>query len=437
MTTATDRRPAGDLLPERASRIRRGFGGPVGSITSSGSALVLASAATAGLGSVFWVMAARLYTPDELGVGAAAVTTLTLVAGIGHLGWKNALVRFMGDPRLKRRSLLVHAYRTAGIATALLATAFILTQPLWSSDLAPLREGAAPVLFVVGAVGWVIFTLQDNALVGLHRAHWLPVENTAFALLKILLLAPMALWNPVLGVFLAWALAAIPVDAVVNVVVLRNLHDDGGQSEDFRDIRRFAVADWTGGLAELLAVSAMPLLVLALLGTDSNAFYHIGFTVAHLMWLVVENLCDALVAHGAASRDSGPQLVRKTVMMISVIAGPMLVIMLVAAPLVLSIFGAEYAQEASSTLRVLSVSVIPFSVLQLALSWARINNRRRAMLTINIATYVLVVALAIPFMLWWGVVGVALAWVVAMTCVAVAVGGLLLRNAASATVRAR
>ena len=46
--------------------------------------------------------------------------------------------------------------------------------------------------FVVSAIAWCIFTLQDSVLAGLRQAPRIPVENCLFSSLKIVLLLAFA-----------------------------------------------------------------------------------------------------------------------------------------------------------------------------------------------------------------------------------------------------
>ena len=57
--------------------------------------LILAQATMAGLGFFFWVIVARYYTAAELGYSSAILSTISLMAFIGHMGLDSFLVRFM------------------------------------------------------------------------------------------------------------------------------------------------------------------------------------------------------------------------------------------------------------------------------------------------------------------------------------------------------
>ena len=61
----------------------------------SAYALILATGLTSGLGLVFWALAARWLPTATVGVGAALVSVMALLANLSTLGLRNGLIRFL------------------------------------------------------------------------------------------------------------------------------------------------------------------------------------------------------------------------------------------------------------------------------------------------------------------------------------------------------
>ncbi|MEA2503229.1 MAG: hypothetical protein QOG36_272, partial [Actinomycetota bacterium] len=79
------------LAPLR--RLREDWRDP---LLRNGYALIINVGATSVLGLLYWVLAARLYSPAEVGVGNAAISLMQLLAGIGgQLTFAAALARFI------------------------------------------------------------------------------------------------------------------------------------------------------------------------------------------------------------------------------------------------------------------------------------------------------------------------------------------------------
>jgi O-antigen/teichoic acid export membrane protein len=152
----------------------------------NGYALVLSSATTSALGMIYWILAARNYSTEVVGLNSAALSAIMFLSNMSQLNLMSALNRFIpsaggGTRRLVMYSILI------SLAVALVASlVFIAGLGIWAPVLA--FFGSSPFFvawFTLTVMAWCIFMLQDAALTGLRLATWVPVENTVFAVLKI------------------------------------------------------------------------------------------------------------------------------------------------------------------------------------------------------------------------------------------------------------
>ncbi len=63
--------------------------------------LILGAGSTSLLGFVFWVLAARNYSPEVVGVNSAVLSAMILVSGACQLGLNSVLIRYL--PRAGRQ----------------------------------------------------------------------------------------------------------------------------------------------------------------------------------------------------------------------------------------------------------------------------------------------------------------------------------------------
>ena len=89
----------------------------------SAYSLVANAAITAGLGVVFWVVAARLYDPGDVGRDAALIAVMLELSAICQLNMVNAITRFL--PSLERGTAraLLRAYALSASAAAVRVSA--------------------------------------------------------------------------------------------------------------------------------------------------------------------------------------------------------------------------------------------------------------------------------------------------------------------------
>jgi O-antigen/teichoic acid export membrane protein len=108
------------------------------------------------------------------------------------------------------------------------------------------------------------------------------------------------------------------------------------------------------------------------------------------------------------------------------VSGPILVLLL-AAPLVLLIFGQEYADVGAAPMRLLALSTIPYAVKSYATYLSRYERRMRRVINIEAGAAIPSLVLAVILAPVLGLVGLALAVLLAQTMIAVVVTATVLR----------
>ena len=193
---------------------------PVAEGTRGGSLLrlfgpaVIASFSASILGFIFWVAAARLYTPVQVGVTGS---TISLISGIGTAaagGLYAVLLRVLPVHETPRRLLWVASAATMvfaaimGLAVGILHLSRLPVSLLW-------------LMIPLAASVWSLFALQDSILLSLRKTRVLFLSNVGFGLAKLLLLVAFA--GTALGIAGAWLiplLLVVPIVAIVATLVV-------------------------------------------------------------------------------------------------------------------------------------------------------------------------------------------------------------------------
>src|SRR5688572_29522634 len=145
-------------------------------------ALIISTVATSALGMVYWIVAARYYPPESVGINAAVISMMTFLAGVAQLPSMNAMLRYIPVAGLTTKRLVVWAYLFSTSVAIAIGLFFLFTINLWSPALAFLQQDFWLALwFVLGVVTWCIFALQDNVLTGMRQAIYVPLENIPYA----------------------------------------------------------------------------------------------------------------------------------------------------------------------------------------------------------------------------------------------------------------
>src|SRR5919109_1059148 len=182
---------------------------------------MLNAAATAALGVVFWVVAARLYDTETVGRDAALIAAMMELSAICQLNLVNAVTRFLPSLERSTARALLGAYAVSGGVALVVGATFVGVAPMISGQFHFLRESVFGPLYVLSQILWTWFVLQDAALTAMRRAPWVPVENAVFGALKLAALPLLLALGAAQGVFLAFALPVVLLLVPVNLFLFR------------------------------------------------------------------------------------------------------------------------------------------------------------------------------------------------------------------------
>jgi O-antigen/teichoic acid export membrane protein/aminoglycoside phosphotransferase len=403
-----------------------------------GYALVLNSGLTAVLGLVYWLIAAHDYIPHVVGVNTAAISAMMFLAGVAQLNLMSALVRFVPILRGLRGRFIAVCYLVAAVAAVVCSGLFLLGVSHWAPALGVLGSTAWMIVWFIGAtVTWCVFNLQDSALTGLGAAVLVPVENVVYGIAKIVLLVALVSASPRYGIFGSWTAGLIPSMVVVNVLIFGPLlrrrsatPSDAVAMPTRKDIVRFAAPDYLAALMWLAATTLMPVIVVAVAGATSNAYFSLAWMIVAPIAAASASMGIALVATAAPEPHRLPEYARGVMRRTAWLTIPTAVVLALASPLVLRVFGQQYAAHGAVTLSLLALMTIPNTITALYTSIYRAQRRMRRVVMLQVGLCGSVLVLAPPMLEIFGIAGVGLDWVVCQTAVA---GALLCIDGAAVT----
>lgn len=395
----------------------------------NGYALMLSSTTTSVLGVVYWIVAARGYPPDIVGLNAAAIAAMTFLAGVSQLHLTSALNRFIPGAGRATGRLVVCAY-LASVATALAASlVFVAGVDAWAPALGFLRSSAVAILlFTMATMAWCIFVLQDSVLTGLRQATWVPVGNTVFAVAKIALLLLFAAAFPQYGVFASWTLPLAVVLLPTNLLIFRRLiprhvraTENQATPPAVGQIARYAAGDYLGSLLWQASITLLPVIVAQQAGATANAYFYLSWTIVASLYNVSRNLGASLIVEAATDQTNLGSYSYRVFVQTARLLVPLVAIVVLGAPSILRVFGESYAAEGATLLRLLALSALPDIVTAIAISIARVQRRMAAVVAMQASLSALVLALSAILLGRYGITGVGLAWLIGQSVVAAVV----------------
>jgi O-antigen/teichoic acid export membrane protein len=399
------------------------------------TALMVNTVVSSGLGLVYWLVAARLYPASDVGRDSAVLAALVAVSSVAQLNLAVALPRLLPVARQQARSLVTAVYLTNLCAGALIGLIFTRVVPYFSPQLAFLREDGG-LVFTAAIVLWGMFSIQDSVLIGQRRSRWVPVDNAAFGVVKLVAAGGFAMLGARHGIYYSWILAALLLVGPVNLLIYRRLLPAASAARVGHVLRtlrtggllRYMAFDYGASLLRLAYISFVPLFVVTRLGSETNAYFFMALTVALALDALGLAMGTSLTVEAAYDESALADLSRQALRRLAWLLGPAVLGVLVCAPLILSAFGGAYAQEGATPLRLLALATVPRTLLSMYAAVLRVRRRGRQLLIIQAAVLLLGVGCSVILIVPAGATGVALAWLIAHALVAAVVAPRLLRD---------
>lgn len=393
----------------------------------NGYALVFSSAATSGLGMIYWIVAARTYSPEIVGLNSAVISAMIFLANFSQLNLHNALNRFLPGAGKGSRRMVLYSYLISLTVAALSSLFFVFGIRIWAPSLGFLGSSLGFILWFVGAtMSWCIFVLQDSALVGMRQAIWVPIENLFFALAKIGLLVVFVAILPLYGVLASWTLSVVITILPTNVLIFGRLLQrhikatlDKAENVTVPQIAKYVAGDYSSSIVNQAVTNLLPVLIVARIGASAGAYYYLSWTIAYVFYLVSRNMGMSLITEASMDQANLRIYSQRLFLQTARLLLPLLVIVVIGAPYILRLFGKTYSAEGSTLLRLLCLSALPYMVISIYVSIVRIQRRLIALFVSLTTPYVLVIILSILLLGRFGVLGVGIAWLVGQSLVAV------------------
>jgi len=347
---------------------------------------MISAAGSSILGLAFWGVAAHLATANAVGRTSAEIVAMTMLANLAQLSFGSIFERFLPVAGKRTRAFIKRAY-TMCITTALVLAAVYVYSGLGHRVVPHTLFGG--IFFVGTVVMWTIFILQDNALVGLRASRWVPVENILFAIAKLALLPVLLSVSAGQGVFLAWSAPVVLTIISVNWYLFvrripehESLSMPGESLPKTRELFLLAGAQYATLLFNVFTPSIVALIVIERLGAVANAHYYVPALIYSGLLLIIVSIIRSFLVEAASEPHALRHHANMTIIAMTAVLIPSVIIGVAFAPLILRIFGPQYAAHGTTLLRMMLLS-LPLSAVPLFYSTFAWLDRRVWWMTIR------------------------------------------------------
>jgi O-antigen/teichoic acid export membrane protein len=172
----------------------------------------------------------------------------------------------------------------------------------------------------------------------------------------------------------------------------------------------------------------LPMIALNVLGAEPSAYFYMAWSVGAILIVLPASIFNSLFAMASNNPGRANAETRKALKLLFTILIPAIAGLLLLADLVLELFGADYSENGANLLRIIAISVIPYSINYLHITMDRVNLASSNLIVTSAAMALLSLGLAYVFAAEWGLIGVGAGWLFGQTAVSMVSAFRLLRG---------
>ncbi len=254
----------------------------------------------AGTGFLFWIICARLFTIEIVGLASAAISYSALFSAVANLGISYAIVRFMPSSR-NQIGLLADALSVSTFSSLVVGGIALL----FLNTLAPeVLHSNRVFLLAISLLGLILFSvvrgIMDSVFTSFRKAEFVlgkAVLISLFKLVSVFLFAGFGVIGILfphilgLGVGIAFALW-LTTSRLLPFFICKFLID----YHQLFNLRSFAFGNLTANIFSVLPVAVVPIVILQELGSNQTAYFYIVFQIAAFQNLICSATSQSLLS---------------------------------------------------------------------------------------------------------------------------------------------
>lgn len=382
--------------------------------------LMLSTAVMAFFGFFFWIINARLYTPDQIGIATTLISVMGLISSFSLLGMGNSLIKYL--PTSERKNEKINTVITLVGLTAILVSIFYLVFiKSFSPKLLFVQKNLTfSLMFILFIVFSSLNTISESVFIAFRSSKYVLIKNTILSLAKLSL--PFILVTlGAYGIFSSFGIA-ITIALVFSLMLLlfkfnfkfKPLID----TSIVKKIGRFSFGSYIAGFIGSMPTLVLPILITNSLGANYSAYFYMDMMIASLLYIIPIAVSQSLFAEGSYSETELKTNLKKAIKIISLILIPGILTIVFLGKYILLTFGKEYSSEGIVLLQMLAVSGIFMAINNIGNIIFYIKHRVKLIILVNFIGAITILTLS-ALLASRNLVGVGAAWMVGQGLISV------------------
>jgi O-antigen/teichoic acid export membrane protein len=241
-------------------------------------------------GFVFWVLAARYYSVNDIGVATALLSGSSLIVAFSTFGFEMSLVRFL---RSYDKSKAFYTCLFVIIGTSfVISLLYIFFVQYISPDLAFIKEWLYAIVFILFTVISAIGIITNNTFWALRDTRYTFLQNV-LQISRVPALIPL-MFLGILGILGANFFGYIVTYIVIFILLSRFIPFKPQLDMEFiKKSFKFSFGNYIANIMYNASFLALPIIVLNMEGDAAAGIFYIAFTLGKII-VEVENIIGLL-----------------------------------------------------------------------------------------------------------------------------------------------
>lgn len=384
--------------------------------------LMLNTGVMAAFGFFFWIINARLYSTEQVGLGTTLISVMTLLSSFSILGLGDGLIRYLPTSEYKNKKINT-SFTLVALTSILISVIYLIFLKTFSPKLLFVKENIVfPLLFILFIAFSTLNEISEYAFIAYRSSKFLLIKNTISSIVKLILPILLVALGAY-GIFMSMAIAtALAFLLSLSLLIFRFNYRPRPiiDRSVVKRITKFSLGNYTSGFIAGLPSMVMPILITNLIGAKFSAYYYMDMMIVSVLLIIPMATSQSLFAEGSHSETELKLHLKKAIKIISIIMIPAIIVIFLFGNYILLAFGKEYSFEGFILLRLLSISGIFFSVNVIGGTILKIRYKIKLMILLSFVISFIILSLSIILlkMNLFGIVGVGIGWIVGQGVIA-------------------
>ncbi|MHB1376985.1 MAG: oligosaccharide flippase family protein [Candidatus Humimicrobiaceae bacterium] len=378
--------------------------------------LMLSVGVMAVLGFFFWIINARLYSVEQVGIGTTLISIMTLISSFSLLGLNNGLIRYLPTSEIKNKKINT-SYTLVVLISILISVIYLIFLKTFSPKLLFVKENIIfSLLFILFTVFTSLNSISEVVFIAYRSSKFVLIKNIISSIAKLIF--PMFLVAlGAYGIFMSMGIAvaiAFLLSLIFLILRFNYLPRPIIDISVVKKIAKFSLANYIAGFIGGMPALVLPILITNLIGAKFSAYFYMDMMIATFLYVIPQATSQSLFAESSYNESELKVHLKKAIKIISIITIPVIILTFLFGNYILLAFGKEYSYEGFILLKFLSISGIFISINSLGGAILNIKYKIKLIILLNLITSTIIISLSVILlkMNLFGVVGIGIAWTV-------------------------